>query len=200
MEDVERNARLVACCLTYGNSKAARRRYFEEYGEEAPDWRTIRRWADKFLSTGSILPLSTSGNRTPPVLNEKKDSIVNAVATTPRTSQRVIAKEVGVSHRTVGKTLKKNGYKPYKVQQMHQLFEHDEQSRLEFCRTILRKNTEENSWSNKIIFSDECTFYMSGRINHHNDFYYATSNPHVMTKFQFDRKAQRYPSQCHTMA
>ena len=56
MEDVERNARLVAYCLTYGNSEAARRRYFEEYGEEAPDGRTIRRWADKFLSTGSILP------------------------------------------------------------------------------------------------------------------------------------------------
>ena len=179
MENVERNARLVAYCITYGNSEQARRRYYEEYGEEAPDGRTIRRWTDKFLSTGSILPRSSSGNRTSRVLNEKKDSIVNAITDNPRTSQRVIANEVGVSHRTVGRTLKENGYKPYKVHQMHQIFSHDEQSRLAFCRSILERNSEESSWSDRIIFSDECTFHMSGRVNHHNDFFYATSNPHV---------------------
>ena len=81
MEDVERNARLVAYCVTYGNSEQARRRYYEEYGEEAPDGRTIRRWTDKFLSTGSILPRSSSGNRSQRVLNEK-DAIVNAVMET----------------------------------------------------------------------------------------------------------------------
>ena len=179
MEDVERNARLVAYCVTYGNSEQARRRYYEEYGEEAPDGRTIRRWTDKFLSTDSILPRSSSGNRSQRVLNEKKDSIVNAVVENPRTSQRVIAREVGVSQRTVGKTLKENGYKPYKVHQMQQLFDHDKQSRLDFCRAILQKNSDESSWSDRIIFSDECTFHMSGRVNHHNDFYYANSNPHV---------------------
>ena len=49
MEDVEKNARLVAYCITYGNCEDARRRYFEEFGEEAPDGRTIRRWSNKVL-------------------------------------------------------------------------------------------------------------------------------------------------------
>lgn len=67
--------------------------------------------------------------------------------------------------RRMGKSLIRRNY------QMHQLFDHDEQSKLTFCKKIFQRNSTQNFWSDKIIFSDISTFNMSGKINHPNEFY-----------------------------
>ena len=44
---------------------------------------------------------------------------------------------------------------------------------------VLKKNSEQTKWSDRIVFSDEFTFFMSGIVNHHNDFYHKKETPHA---------------------
>ena len=51
---MERKAKVVAWAVTYNNVREARRRYLQEFGEEAPCEPTIRRWVARFLEFGDI--------------------------------------------------------------------------------------------------------------------------------------------------
>jgi len=45
---------------------------------------------------------------------------------------------------------------------------------------------EENDFVERIIFCDETTFHISGKVNGHNVLIWGTEKPHALIEYQYD--------------
>ena len=123
---MERKAKVVAWAITYDNTREARRRYANEFGEEAPSEPTIRRWVARFLESGDInkrkpgsgRPATASGDDTFEMVSER-------IEEEPTVSTRQLALEVGVHQSSVVRCLKKNQFHAYKATKVQALSDED---------------------------------------------------------------------------
>ena len=53
---------------------------------------------------------------------------------------------------------------------------------LQFCNDIVVNLEQDVLFAEKIVFSNEATFYLNGSVNLHNAFIYSANNPHANTK------------------
>lgn len=84
-------------------------------------------------------------------------------------SMREISTATNVPHQTVWKIMRKtlNRY-PYQVQRLHELYPGDYARRLEFARNFLTRVQFDGGWLDKILWSDEANFTLTGQVNKHN--------------------------------
>ena len=69
---------------------------------------------------------------------------------------------------TVWKVLRKKlNFKPYHLQLTQEVTKDDKMRRFEFC-VRMQQELEHEDFANKLIFSDEATFHLSGHVNRHN--------------------------------
>lgn len=101
------------------------------------------------------------------------------------TSLRQISISIGISYESVRKILNKYGYKSFKYQIHHHLFEGDHQRRLEFCNWFLNTSQQQQNLEKSILFSDESRFTNLGMFNRHNVRYWATENQHLFREGAF---------------
>ena len=71
------------------------------------------------------------------------------------------------------------GLKPYRPQLIHGLLEDDSDRRLQFSEQMLNKIEKDSGILDKIIWSDEASFKLSGHVNRHNCVYWYTNNMHL---------------------
>jgi len=76
--------------------------------------------------------------------------------------------------------------KPYKIRLLQALNEGDREKRLEFCEFVLHKEAEEENFLSHLIFSDEATFHISGKVNRHNVRIWGLEKPHEVVEHQRD--------------
>jgi len=57
--------------------------------------------------------------------------------------------------------------RPYKLQIVQELKANDKQKRMQFC-IDMQQEPEEDQFDEKLVFSDEATFYTSGKVNKQN--------------------------------
>lgn len=162
------------------NCEEARRQFFDRFGKDAPPARTLRHWKGRFLETLSVLPKPRIGDHSARRLSEeKRDEILAEFADCPTTSQRRVSQQVGVSQSSVNKVLKEEGVKPFKFIRVQQLQNDDQPKRLQFCESVLEKQTNDQNFISKFVFSDEACFHLNGSVNSHNTFIYNRENPHA---------------------
>ena len=110
---MERKAKVVAWAVTYNNTREARNRCANEFGEEASE-PAIRRWVARFLECGDInkrkqgsgRPVTASGDDTLEMISER-------IEEEPTVSTRQLALEVGVHQSSIVRCLQKNQFHPY---------------------------------------------------------------------------------------
>ena len=91
---------------------------------------------------------------------------------------RRIALEVGLTHTSTWRILKKNlKWHPYHLKLIHELNEDDFDRRVEFSERFLAMDEEDPEWKNNILWSDEAIFSLSDTVNRHNCVYWAPTNP-----------------------
>ncbi|CAF1257788.1 unnamed protein product [Rotaria sordida] len=119
---------------------------------------TIKRIYSKFLETCSVKHHDNPG-RPAAATTEKINEITEILATTPINSVRLVSQQVNLSksvvHRTMRNILK---YKPYKMHSTQQLYDEDQDLRVEMCE-ILTPVLEHNDNDGLIFFSDEASFH-----------------------------------------
>jgi len=71
------------------------------------------------------------------------------------------------------------GLKMYRPRLLHGLLQDDPDRRLQFCEVIVNDKRHGSGIVDKIMWSDEAHFKLSGAVNWHNSVYYSTKNPHV---------------------
>lgn len=134
------------------------------------------RWVNNFQETGSVKDLPRSGR--PGVSQQTVENVQVAFQRSPQKSIRRASRELHVPKSTIHKVLHKRlQLHPYKVQIIQQLQPNDLPIRYEFATTMLNKIEGDNEYLQKVMFSDECTFFVSGHVNRHNVRIWGTENP-----------------------
>jgi hypothetical protein len=112
---------------------------------------------------------------------------------------RQSSRELGdISHTTVWRVLRMRlSFQPYKFQLLQELKPNDGPHRRNFCTNMLNYLKEHNLFLDKIVLSDEATFHLSGKVNHHNLIMWDSQNP--LQVVDVHRKMDR-SWQLHSMA
>lgn len=69
----------------------------------------------------------------------------------------------------------------WKLRLLHEISAEDEADRLDFCSEIVEIMEEDDTWINRICFSDEAHFHLSGEVNRHNCTYWSKNDPDFFT-------------------
>ena len=156
-------------------STAAVRRALQR-GVKVPSENTIRDTFKKFKETGSVHNRPKSGR--PVLSDEKVKEISNFFVNVPQTSLRFLAKEIGCSFKNVHNIVRqKPNLFRYKIQMTQLLHDEDLGLRTAMCETLLEKIDADENFPDRLIFSDNCTFFLNGMVNRHNCRIWAKETP-----------------------
>ena len=105
----------------------------------------------------------------------------------PRKSTRRASRELKVPQSTVSKILHKRlRLHPYKLQLVQKLHTEDKETRHAFCGNLQALMENDDDLLAKIIFSDDATFHLSGKVNRYNVSIWGSENPHATLKVERD--------------
>ena len=68
---------------------------------------------------------------------------------------------------------------PYRIQLMHALTQLNYEARLNFVTMMCERHQGDEQWLKRLMFTDEATFHVSGRVNMHICLIWGTENPRV---------------------
>ncbi|RZB40800.1 DDE 3 and/or HTH Tnp Tc3 2 domain containing protein [Asbolus verrucosus] len=117
-----------------------------------------------------------------------EEEILHRVDEDPSTSTRQIAREVGVNHWTVWRTLKESLLYPYHVQRVQSLSANDFHPRRRFCEWLVRRSDQNPLFHSEILMTHECCFTRNGILNFHNTHHWAEVNPHIIHQSHFQHR------------
>lgn len=139
---------------------------------------TVSRINKKFRHTGNVKDAARSGRPKIAMDDNKALNVLISLEQNPHLSTKILGRENNVSHMAVHRLLKTEKFHPYKITLVQELSEDDYDRRLEFCETMMELCNANPIFVNQIIFSDEATFLLNGKVNRHNCRYWAKENPH----------------------
>ena len=106
------------------------------------------------------------------------ERVRNIFQCSPRKSIRRASREFQMSSTTVWRVVRKHLHMiPYKLHLLQHLKETDKPAREDFC-TQMHAMFEEDGFDDRLVFSDEATFHLTGKLNKHNTRIWGTEHPH----------------------
>lgn len=166
-------------------SKAAR--IWKDRHPEKPNFsrRVFKRLKQRAENKGKLLHDYNKNRQIKrPVRDVHEASIVASAIVDPQCSLRRRAIDSGVSYYTIYSILKANNFRAYRTSSHQQLTCNDLLARHEFCRWI---NQQSDTFHQKILFSDECTFKSDGSMNKWNNRKWASVNPNWLIQVDHQR-------------
>lgn len=145
-----------------------------------PNKSTLTRLIRRFRETGSVADKKRSGR--PVVLTDAKLSEVrNAMQQSPSKSLRRLSTQSQISLGSAHKAMKKLKFRAYRVRSVQELKDPDKEKRLVYCRWF-RSFVDYHGIGelDRVFFSDEAWFHLSGYVNSQNTRIWSTENPHVL--------------------
>ena len=159
----------------YGDT-AIQRRFRTKYNKSAPSRASIRFWVEQYRSGGDHS--HGGGNGRPPITAQQKQAVRNLLRSNPRVSLRAAEQQTGVSKSTIHRIFRQElRVFPYKLQIGTQLSNDDKQARVQYAQYSLSKLAADPDFLKKVIYSDECSFSLSGRVNKQNCRIWGTERP-----------------------
>jgi transposase len=178
----------VNCVLWLAKLKsvtAVQRIFRTYYNTDAPHRNSIKNWMNRFKETRSVNDKSRSGR--PCVSEEHVASVEQSFNASPRKSVRRASLELGIPASTVRKILRvKHNMKAYKIQVHQMLLEEDYHTQLNFCHQFNEKFDSNASFIDHLMFSDEATFHISGKVNRHNCCIWGIEKPQEVEEHERD--------------
>lgn len=180
----------IEIILIYGESARNLDNAVTLYAERFPDKprsrATIHRVVNQFTTEGSVKPKKRTCRAT--VTGENNQiAVLAAINYNPRVSIREISHQLGISHTSVWKILKRHNYHPYHFSMHQELHGDDFNNRMVFCNWALTQLQRDPQFFCRVMFSDETTFTNHGKINRHNMHYWSIENPHCLREVEQQR-------------
>ena len=156
--------------------------WMAKYGDPIPANSTFSRLVQKFEETGSVADAHKAHSGRPrSTLNVETVSDIHSILMEePTTSQRRLVQLTGIPKTSVQRAIKLAGLKPYRPRLLHAINEDDPDRRLEYCDSMMDMIRRDATILDRILFSDEAKFHLSGLVNRHNCVYYADEQPHIL--------------------
>ena len=168
------------CVLEFAKTKSVitvQRAFRVKFNCDAPSSKNIRRWSKQFEESGCLCKGKSPGR--PRTSEENVERVRAAFSRSPRQSTRRVSRALGISQPTVWRVLKRRlQLKPYRLQLVQALKNNDYLRRMEFCNQMMQMMEDNENFSSLVIFSDEATFHLNGKVNRHNVRIWGTENPH----------------------
>jgi hypothetical protein len=185
MASVEEKAKLVKYVHESGSIVAAQRRFRLEFNRAPPHRNLIRKWVKQFSEIGDVKNKKSPGR--PKIPDQIVDNVRTAMLFSPHTSVRRLALQLQIPPSTVHKILhSKLKFRAYKIQVVQHLQVADYAARMDGCNALIQNIDNDNRFLENIIFSDEATFHISGRVNRHNCRIWGDENPHELYEHERD--------------
>jgi hypothetical protein len=176
------------CVLDYAQCKSVATvqcNFRRRFGKDPPTRKSIYDWHRKFETTG-CLRKGKSLSR-PRVSEENVQRIWQAFLRSPKKSIPKASHELQIPQTTVWKVLLKHlRLKQYKLQLVQALKANDKVVRHNFCCDFQALLDEDDDFVGKLVFNDEATFHIDGKVNCHNCRIWGTENPNVMAEQERD--------------
>ena len=104
--------------------------------------------------------------------------VQNIFQGSPRKSIRRASCEIQTSSTTVWRVVRKQLHMIlYKLHLLQHLKDTDKPAHEDFC-TQMQAMLEEDGFDDFLVFSDEATFHLTGKVNKHNTRIWGTAHPH----------------------
>jgi len=185
MVSVADKAKLVQFVHETGSIITAQRRFKREFNKPPPNRKSIRRWVKQFREVGDVKKRKSPGRRT--VSNHRVEDVREAMLLSPHTSVRRLSLQLEIPRSTVHKILHESlGFRSYKIQVVQHLQAKDYTARVDGCNALIEKIDSDDHFLSNLIFSDEATFHISGRVNRHNCRIWGEENPHELYEHERD--------------
>ena len=162
------------------------RKFKTKYGKKyAPSAPMIKKWHEKFINSGCLCKGKRSGR--PSISEDDVDKIRDVYLSSPKTSTRRVSQRLQMPQTTIWRVLRKRlQMKPYKLQLLQHLRKTDKTKRATFCMEMQEKIDNEDDFLEKVIFSDEATFHLSGKVNKQNVRIWGIENPREFVEHMRD--------------
>ena len=168
------------CVLEYARTSfvvTLQRRFQAEFQKAAPVFNSSKKWYAKFLNEGCLCTAPQPGRPGPN--EETVNRIREASLRSPCKSTTRASLQLGVARLTAWRILRKRlKCKSYRLQLHQDLSENDKDVRLNFC-IEMQERFAVDGFEDSLIFSDEATFHLSGKVNGNNVRIWGTENPRV---------------------
>jgi hypothetical protein len=169
---------VVLAYAKFDNFEEVHRQWKNHFSTHAPHRETMAAIVAKFRETGSVEDKPRTGRPATATSSGMLQEIQEFVEKDPQISTREGSSSLGMSQTSYVRALKKLHFKCYLPQLVVQMNEDDFDRRQEFCEIWLTQLEKNPPIVDKIIWSDESDFKLSGSVNRHNCTYWARENPH----------------------
>ena len=142
--------------------------------------RNITNLVKKFEETGNINDAPRTGRPVSATTNERGDNLIASLTGSPQKSVRRLSDEHGISITSVWRLLHKRKMKPYIPRLVQALHDGDQDRRVQFAEEFLDRVAADDTFINRIWWSDEASFKLNGHINRHNCVFWCADNPRVV--------------------
>lgn len=166
------------CAVEYAKTTSVitvQRNFRRQFEVDPPDKNSIKRWHTQLMETGCLCKGKSTGR--PSHSEETVDRVRQSFLRSPMKSVRKASRELALPRSTVWDVLHKRlKFKAYKLTLVQALTENDKQLRTVFSVNML-EFLENDDFGDRIVFSDEATFHMNGRVNRHNVRIWGSEHP-----------------------
>ena len=140
-----------------------RRAFRLRFNIQPPTRKSICCWIHQFEQIGCLCKGKSSGRTR--VSEENVRRIQESFERSPRKSTRRASRELVILQPTVWRVLRRHLlFKPYRQQLVQALHPNDKRKCVEFFDRMLQ-NMEDDTFLPLLIFSDEATFHIIGKVN-----------------------------------
>lgn len=153
---------------------------------EPPSRQGIHKLNSRFEQTGSVAELPRSGRPTSVCTEENLNVVAQCYVQSPTKSQRKASSEYEIPRTSLQRIQKKLKLRPYRPTLLQGLNEDDPDRRLEFCESYVIRCEADTNFYKTILWSDEATFKINGRVNRHNCVYWDSVNPHLIMETELN--------------
>jgi hypothetical protein len=178
----------VQCCYWLAEFKfpvTVQMKFRQEYAQDPPERHSIVTWHKQLLETGSVLRRRGDSNKA--VRPDRVEVMQEAFQCSPRKSIHCASRELRIPwstvHDVVHKTLR---LRAYKIQLVQKLRENDKPVRHTFTLEMLSRKDDDDAFMKHMVFSDEATFHVSGKVNRHNWRIWGSKNPYEVMEHEHD--------------
>jgi len=150
------------------NAERVSTAWVEAFNTPSPTRLTNYRIRDKFDAADSVANAPKSGRPRTSVIEENEMKVAMTFVNSPKKSTRRAAQELSLPRTSLRRLMRKINLKPYCPRLLDGLLEDDPDGRLQFCEIMRKQISDERGLLDKIIWSDEACFKLSGHVNRHN--------------------------------
>lgn len=178
------------CVLEFGKVKSVvtvQRAFRRTFHMNPPTNKSILKWYNDFVEKGCICNQRKGHSGRPSVSVEVVNRVRETFLRSPKKSTRRASRELQIPTSTVKKNLRTRlRFRPYKLQLVQKLQPQDKVTRSEFCTNLQALMENDDNLLSSIIFSDEATFNLHGRVNRHNVRIWGSENPRATLEIERD--------------